>query len=362
MIKQNSIDELRNKADLTDIVNRYTVVKRNDACCPIHEEKTPSFHIYISSQTFKCFGCGESGDVFKLVMKMEKLNFVEAAEWLARELNITLEYDQQSREEAQEVKDKRTEILAVVDYANKRYTTALQQLPADAAAITYLAGRGYDDERIKKWDLGFAPDDWKFITTPLINMGKFQPATECGLVYSGNGKNWDFYRNRITIPIHDQNGILVGIAGRLLPGNDKEADKRQPKYLNPCESLVYNKKKIWYGLWQAQKEIKNCGFAYIVEGYFDVHSMQDHGMLNTVAACGTEVDDNQVKSLKRYTDHVVLSFDGDIPGEKKQMNLIDLFLKHHFKVNVIPFREGQDPDEYIKQLLENPQEAVDTTL
>jgi len=358
MIKQSSIDELRAKADLTDVVSRYTTVKKNMACCPMHDEKSPSFHLYQAKQTYKCFGCGESGDVFKLAMKMEHLNFVEAAEWLAAHYNISLEYDQQSQAEAQEVKDKRTEMLQLTEWAHRKYKEALSLLPAEAPALQYLYNRGYNDEKIGAWDIGFAPDNWDYIKSAVINMGKHAIGVECGLLGTKEGRSWDFYRNRITIPIHDQNGIIVGLAGRLVPSGNADEDKKQPKYLNPQESLLYSKKKVWYGLWQAQKAIKECGFAYLVEGYFDVQAMHDNGILNTIAASGTEVDELQVKFLKRYTDHLVLGFDGDKPGTKKQMKLLDLFLKQDFKVQVLALPDELDPDEYINQLQLTPAEAT----
>lgn len=345
MIKQNSIEEIKAKADLTDMVNRYTTVKRDSACCPFHDEKTPSFHIYKAKQTYKCFGCGKSGDVFSLIQEKENKTFYEAAEFLAQIYNITLEQDQQSQQETQESKDQKTEQLSVVKFANDKYQDTLAKLPDDSDAIKYLQSRGYDRERMKSWDMGFAPDDWKFLTTPLINTGKFQPAIDCGVLYSKEGKNWDFYRNRITMPIHDANGIIVGLAGRTI-GNDKT----QAKYFNPKDSLIYNKKKVFYGLWQAAKAIREEGFVYLVEGYLDVHAMQDNGLLNTVAACGTEVDESQIKLLKRYAEHVIILFDGDDAGTKKSLKLIDLFLKHNFKVNIISLPDGMDPDEYISQL------------
>lgn len=161
----------------------------------------------------------------------------------------------------------------------------------------------------------------------------------------------DFYRNRIIIPIHDHNGFIIGFAARWVPTSDSEQDKKEAKYLNPCESLIYSKRKVFYGLWQSQKAIKDKGFVYLVEGYFDVHAMQDNGMENTIAACGTEVSEEQIKLLKRYTEEVVLCFDNDAAGVKKQLKLIDLFLSHDFKVKVAELPPGQDPDEFINNLL-----------
>lgn len=346
MIKQGSLDELKSAIDLVEIMNLYTKVKRDFACCPIHQEKTPSLKIYSKKQTFKCFGCGESGDAIKLIMKMERLNFVEAAEWLANYFNIVFEYDKVSIHQTQEAKDKLKEMIKLTEWVNAKYCKELLALPPLSDAFKYLRSRGYNEERIKAWDLGYAPDRWKFITTPIINEGWHAPAVEAGLIYCKDGKSWDFYRNRITIPIHDHNGIIVGIAGRLLPGKE-EGENKQPKYMNPKESLLYCKKKVWYGLWQAQSEIKNRGFVYLVEGYFDVQAMHDNDILNTISPCGTEVDLMQAKFLKRYTSNVVIAFDSDPAGTKKKIKIIDLFLELDFKVSVLDFPEEMDPDEYI---------------
>ena len=351
MIKQSSIDELRDKADLSEIVSRYTTIKKSTGCCPIHNEKSPSFHIYDKKQIYKCFGCGAGGDVFKLIMVLENKPFIEAAEWLAAHYNVTLEYDQVRQGEAQEVKDMRKDMLAVCDYAQGRYTKSFDQLPSDAAAKVYMQNRGYDEERCQRWGIGFAPDGFKFLASNIVDMGKYNTGMEMGIIGTTNGVTWDFFRNRITVPIHDQNGMIVGFGGRHLPSGDAKADKEQAKYLNPKESLVYNKKKIWYGLWQAQRAIKDYGFAYVTEGYMDVQSMQDAGMINTVASCGTEFDEDQAKFLKRHTDHVVMAFDGDAAGTKKTMKKIDILLQLGFKVGVVEFPNQMDPDEYVRHLI-----------
>ena len=159
------------------------------------------------------------------------------------------------------------------------------------------------------------------------------------------------------MPIHDHNGVLVGLAGRLVPGDPTE-DRKNAKYLNPCESIIYSKSKIWYGLHQAYAAIKETGYAYVAEGYMDVQAMHDSNLCNTVASCGTEIDNYQVKLLKRYTEHVVIAYDGDDSGMKKAMKQIDLFLKHDFKVNVVEFPEKMDPDEYIKHLYSTQAEPI----
>ncbi|MFC4230555.1 DNA primase [Parasediminibacterium paludis] len=347
-IKQHSVEQVRSAADLTELVGRYTTVKQRKACCPFHNEKSPSFSIMHGNDRYKCFGCGKSGDAFNLIMEKENKTFYEAVEWLASLYHITLEYNQAAQQITQEQKDLKTECLASVKWAAERYTKALQALPAEADVLQYLNSRGYNAHRLAHWDIGFAPADNKFLTTPLINAGKHGPSVEIGLVNVKEGVTKDFFYNRIIIPIHDVNGIIVGLAGRQVPSGNKEADKKYPKYLNPKESIIYHKAKLWYGLWQAKAAIKQMGYCYITEGYMDVQAMHDAGLCNTVAACGTEVDILQLKMLKHYTNHLVLAFDGDGAGTKKMDKLIDNCLKLDFKTQVLNLPQGQDPDEFIR--------------
>jgi len=351
MIKQSTIDEVRSKASLVEVVGKYTNLKRSGSgysgCCPFHTEKTPSFHVTPAKGIYKCFGCGKSGDVFRIVMEQERKTFFEAVEVLAAQYNVTVEVDEKSKQVTQEQKDAKKEQQLLMTWAHLQYMNLLEQLPADAEAVTYLHNRGYNEDRIKHWSLGFAPDSWDFLKTSIINMGKHEHGVNCGLVYSRDGKNFDFFRNRIIIPIHDVNGFVVGIAGRSLPSSGDKG----PKYLNPCESLIYQKKKIWYGLHTAQQAIKERGFVYITEGYMDVQSMQDAGMVNTVASCGTEIDDAQVLLLKRYTEHAVLAYDGDKPGIDKAMKHVNLFTRHNMKLSLVELPDKMDPDEYVRKVL-----------
>lgn len=346
MIKQETIDQVRNKIDIYEVLGKFIVIKKNMACCPFHNEATPSFHIWKNKQLYKCFGCGKSGDAIRFVMEHERKNFNEAIEWLAAEYNIPVEYEAGTAE-TEEKRNEREEQLQVVAFAQKKYEDLLNQLPEDAAVKQYLHSRGITANRMKEWSMGFTPDQWKFITTPAINMGKHTPALGCGLIYTRDGNSWDAYRNRLTLPIHDHNGMLVGIASRMIPTGDKEADKKTAKWMNPAESLIYSKKKIWYGLFQAMRALKETGFAYVVEGYFDVQTMHNADVCNTVASSGTEIDDAHVKLLKRYTDHVVILYDGDKAGLKKSMKQINLFLRYEFKVSVIELPDNLDPDEFI---------------
>jgi DNA primase len=354
MIKQSSIDNLRTHIVIADVIGEFVKLKKLGAnysgCCPFHNEKTASFVVSPAKDLYKCFGCGKSGDAFTFIMQHENKSFPEAIEYIAAVYNITLDYDQQAQQQSQEIKDHYAQMQQVTRWAQERYAETLRNLPADAEAVQYLQGRAYDKERTESWNLGYAPGEWKTITTPLINMGKYQPALDCGLIQTKSGSNWDFFRHRIIIPIHDHNGVLVGLAGRSMPTTTREeaAVSEGPKYLNPPESLLYQKKKVWYGLWQAQKAIRETGFAYIVEGYFDVHAMHDAGIVNTIAPCGTGIDLTQLQFLKRYCSHLVLATDGDAAGQKAMLKTIDRCLQLDFKTQVLALPDAMDPDEYIR--------------
>lgn len=347
MIKQECIDKVKDTADLTELMGLYTTVKGKTACCPFHNESTPSLNIK-NNEFYKCFGCGKYGNAVQLIMEKEKKTFVEAIEWLANYYHITVEYDQQSAQEAEERRERKSEMLATTAFAYGIYTKALQDLPADAPAIRYLQGRGYDKQGAAAAGFGYAPADFTFLTQKIISKGLYSPAEECGLVSTKQGNTRDFFINRIIIPIHDQNGVVIGLAGRLVPSGDKEKDKKYPKYLNPKESIIYSKAKVWYGLWRAARAIKERGFAYVCEGYFDVDSMQAAGNDNTVASCGTAIDVLQAKFLRRFTDHACLCYDGDKPGLDKMETHIDMFLSLDFKVSVVELPGKQDPDEFIR--------------
>lgn len=353
MIKQDTIELVRSRTDIVDVIGKKLNLKRAGAsmmaCCPFHNEKTPSFHVFARSQSYKCFGCGEGGDAISFIMKHDRLAFSEAIEWLAAEYNIVIEYDEVAKQEAQERKDKKVEMQQVLDHAQKTYEKQLAQLPADAAARQYLDNRGITADVATRWGLGFAPHDFKFLTTPFINMGKYEPAVDAGVISTKDGKSYDFLVNRIVIPIHDVNGHLVTLAGRALP---EPGTREVAKYINGKESLLYSKSKTLFGLYQAvrSKAIKEMGYAYMVEGYFDCMSMHEAGIQNTIAPCGTAITHDQALYLRRYTTHVVLMQDGDKAGVKSMLKAIDLFLGLDFKVEVVTLPPKMDPDEYIRYL------------
>lgn len=363
MISQSTIDAVFSTADIVDIIGTHVKLKRAGAnhtgCCPFHDEKTPSFSVSPSKQIFKCFGCGEGGNVVDFIIKHEKKTFPEAITWLADRYNIAVEEDQQSQQTPQETKDKKQEMKTLLNWASGCYEKAFHLLPEEAPAKQYLYGRGYTEERIRQWGIGFAPADFKFLSSQVINAGKHSIALELGLIKTREGISNDFYYNRIIVPIHDHNGQITGFAARQIPTGTDE-DKKWPKWINPPNSLIYNKSKTWYGLNTARAAITKQKMAYLVEGYPDVHAMQDAGIENTIAPCGKEIADDQILFLKRYTSHIcfIPNIDDNGSGQNAVLKHIDRFLAFDFKVSVVELPECNDADEYIRMVLTKQTEAA----
>ncbi len=352
MIKASSIQAVRDATDIVDVISSLVKLDRNrNACCPFHSEKSPSFHVSPAKQIYKCFGCGASGDAIKFIQQHEKLDFIQAIEWLAKFYNIALELeDPQQQARIQKTLDAKKELSAIVEFAYKKYC---ENAACDTPARAYWNERGYTDEIAERWGFGYAPDSFDFLTHTLINNGKYQPATESGILNESNGKVYDFYRNRLIIPIYDVYGNVTGLAGRWLPTGDAEADKTAAKYYNPKDSLLYNKSKTWFGLYQAitakafaKEKDGTIPAAHLVEGYFDVISWHEKEVYSTIAACGTAITEDHVKLLKRHTNHVVLVGDPDSAGFASMLKAIDLFLAADFKVEVIELPDEQDPHDF----------------
>ena len=358
MITENTINEVRHKTSILDVVGAFVKLKQRGTnytgLCPFHNEKSPSFTVNPAKEMYKCFGCGAAGDAIKFLREHEKLDYPQSIEWLANFYNITVEHDNTTPAQTQEHKDIRTKMFECIEEAQTKFETLLHSKHngADAAA-QYLQSRSITEKTIREWSIGYAPLDFKFLTTGFINSNKYQAAQDCGLIVTKEGNTHDFFLNRITIPIRDLKGNIVGFGGRLVPGEDVEADKKFAKYLNPKESIIYSKAKILFGLYEAltaKAFAKNDGETppvYICEGYFDVISLHETGVHNAVAGCGTAITEDQVKILRKYTTHAVLLLDSDNAGINAAMKTIDLLLNHDMKVEVIELIDAKDIDEYI---------------
>ena len=355
MITEESITKVKEEADILKVMDECGIklTKRGSsliACCPFHNETTPSFHVSTSKGIYKCFGCGVSGDAIQFVRENKNVDFIDAIRLVAEWHNVTLEEKDEAPEDKL-IKEKRVELLEVNGAVSKLYYSHLQSLSDDhAAKLEVFGNRQLSSGIVIEFQIGFAPDEWKFISRDLIEKGKYQPALDLGLIATTNGSSFDVYKNRIIFPIHNERGQVIGFGGRTL-----DTKKESAKYINSKESLLYLKSKVLYGLYQAQTAIRKIGYAIVVEGYFDVISMHQSGAANTVCTGGTAFTDDHAKLIKRFTNHVVLMGDGDSAGKNSNLKAINILIKHGLRVDVCllpePENEGEkiDPDLFARQ-------------
>ena len=341
---KDKIEEIKSRSDIVKVISDYIKVQQSGAnykgLCPFHGEKTPSFYINTSKQIYKCFGCGEGGDVINFIMKMENLEFMDAVKLLAKDcgVEINTNMDEQSKLRMEKIK----KIQDVNTEAARYYFANL--IKAKNYGYEYLRKRGLDDTIIKKFGLGYAPMAWTNLMDFLINKGYSKDLlVECGLAtYKKDGnKYYDRFINRVIFPIFDYRGNVIGFGGRVL-------DDSLPKYLNSPDTLAFNKKYNLYGLNFARKNIIDRTII-LVEGYMDLISLYQYGIRNVCATLGTALTIDQGKLLKRYVDNVIISYDSDNAGVKATLRAIDILSSIGINVKVLNLKDVKDPDEYIRK-------------
>lgn len=340
-------DELRNQADILRIVGDYVSLKKKGAsywaCCPFHNEKTPSFSVNPAKQFFKCFGCGKAGDVFTFVMEIEGCPFPEAVKTVAEKSGIQVPRVEDSKE--YEERDRlRAEILQINQWATEFFEENLMQTPEGRAACDYLEKRGISDETRKTFRLGYAPNSWDACSEYLKSRGASRSQIEqSGLVTIKENRSgfYDRFRGRLMFPICDTQGRVVAFGGRTLGDGE-------PKYLNSPETIVYTKGEHLFGLNNSRDAIRRRGYAVLVEGYLDYLIPWQAGVTNLVASLGTALTDNQVRLLGRYARRIVVNFDPDSAGVAATKRSLELLVAQGFRVNVLSLPDNLDPDEYIR--------------
>ena len=353
MADRSDIDEVRTRTDLVSVVERYVTLKRAGrqlkGLCPFHQEKTPSFVVSPEIGYWKCFGsCGEGGDVFKFVQKIENLTFPEALERLALQAGVTLTSrspraaagaGETAVQSEAGIKDR---LRSINGLALRFYRDVLARSPV---AREYLQERGLAHAAQESFQLGFAADEWdglcRFLTRNGVSMAD---AEKAGLVTVGERGTFDKMRGRLVFPILDVHERPIAFGGRLIG----EAKPNQPKYWNSPETPLFSKSRELYGLWRAHKSISSQDQAIIVEGYTDVIACHQAGFENVVATLGTSLTEDHIKLLSRYTSKVILTFDADSAGLKAAFRAADMFEKHDVDVRVLELGEGQDPDTAIR--------------
>ena len=341
-ISEEILEKIKSQNDIVDVISERVRLKKAGrnftGLCPFHNEKTPSFSVSQEKQIYKCFGCGEAGNVISFVMKDKNLPFIEAVKYLANRANIPLKLGNGEQSHS----NRKKELLYKVNVEAAKFF--FSNLMNNQNAKEYFLNRGIKEETIKKFGLGYANDSWNSLMFYLrkkgINDGLLE---EAGLisVNKEKGRKYDRFRNRVMFPVFDYQGKVIGFGGRVL-------DDSKPKYLNSPETLVFQKGTNLYGLNFALKHNMSERYFVIVEGYMDLISLHQYGITNVVASLGTALTINQARLLKRYADKVVISYDADLAGQMATLRGLEILRTAGFDVRVLSIPQGKDPDEYVR--------------
>jgi DNA primase len=350
LISQDSIQQILSRIDIVEIVGSFVKLKKRGSnylgLCPFHNEKTPSFTVSPAKEIYKCFGCGRSGNSISFLMEAEKYSYVEALRWLAAKYNVEIEESETSPEYKlqQQVADS---LYIINSFAQKYFTDALFNTEeGQDIALSYLKERGFREEIIRKFQLGYNPEARDGFTQAALSARYNQELLQkTGLVNVRDGNTYDNYRGRIIFPIHNQSGKVLGFGARIIKKNDKA-----PKYINSPENEIYIKSKILYGSYFARQAIDKADECLLVEGYTDVVSLHQAGIENVVASGGTSLTPDQLRLIKKYTNNLTIIYDGDNAGIKAALRGLDLALEESLNVKLVLIPDNEDPDSYVNKM------------
>jgi DNA primase len=353
MIPDHIKEEVRAAADIVEVISDYVKLRRTGSnfqgLCPFHNEKSPSFNVSPQLGIYKCFGCGESGDVFSFVMKKDGVGFTEAIRMIGSRFGIDVPEEQQPEQDEQyRLKEG---IFHALSFAGRFFYVQLTQSDAGRVALNYLEKRKFSVETIKKYGLGYAPDSYDALIKAAVKQGiNEQYLYEGGLIkYGRNGETaYDAFRHRLMFPIFNASAKVIGFGGRILPGADGTTPKNAPKYINSAQTKVYNKSEVLYGIHVAKNEIRRNSEVILVEGYTDVLALHQASVLNVVATSGTALTAEQLKVMHRYGETLLMIYDADMAGQNAMSRGLDLALREGLDVRLLQLPEGEDPDSYIR--------------
>ncbi len=351
MISKTTIDRVLDAAQIVDVIGDFVALRRRGAnytaCCPFHNEKTPSFSVSPSKGIFKCFGCGKAGNAVNFIMEHEQLSYVEAIKWLGKKYGIEVTDQEESPEEIQN-RLRHESLLNVNEFARNFYTQQLNGTQkGQAIGLSYFKERGFSEETIKKFQLGWAPEGKNQFCETAVRAGykrEFITGTGLGIERENTGELADRFYERVMFPVHSVSGRVIAFGGRTL-----RTDKSLAKYINSPESEVYVKSRSLYGIFFAKSSITRLQKCYLVEGYTDVISMHQAGVENVVASSGTSLTTDQIRLVRRFTPEVTVLYDGDAAGIKASLRGIDMLLEEGLIVKVVLFPDGEDPDSYARK-------------
>jgi DNA primase len=350
VISQTTIQKILGRIDIIDVVGSFIKLKKRGTnylgLCPFHNEKTPSFTVSPAKEIYKCFGCGRSGNTISFVMEHEKYSYVEALKWLANRYNIEIEETFQTDEQRQQQQS--AESLYIINsFAQQFFSKVLFETEeGQDIGLSYLKERGFREEIITRFQLGYSPEQRDAFTKEAIAR-QYSPELliKTGLVANRNDQLMDNYRGRIIFPVHNHSGKILGFGARILKKNDKA-----PKYINTPENEIYIKSRILYGSYFARQAIDKADECLLVEGYTDVVSLHQAGIENVVASGGTSLTPDQLRLVKKYTNNLTIIYDGDAAGVKAALRGLDMALEEGLNVKLVLIPDNEDPDSYVNKV------------
>ena len=349
MISKNTIDKVYDQMRVEEVIGDFVQLKRAGSnykgLSPFSNERTPSFMVSPVKQIWKDFSSGKGGNAIAFLMEHEHFTYPEAIRYLAKKYHIDIEETQQSSEEKAQA-DERESLYIVSEYAQQYFQDTLFNTEAGKAiGMTYFKERGFTEETIQKFRLGFSPDEWTAFTDTALAKGyQLEFLEKTGLTIVNADRKFDRFKGRVMFPIHSMSGRVLGFGGRILTN-----DKKQAKYLNSPESEIYHKSKVLYGIFFAKQAIAKADNCYLVEGYTDVIQMHQKGIENVVASSGTALTQDQIRLIHRLTPNITVLYDGDAAGLRASIRGVDLILEQGMNVKVCTFPEGDDPDSFARK-------------
>jgi len=349
-IPQETIEQIFSASRIEEVIGEFVDLKKSGSnlkgLSPFNNEKRPSFMVSPAKQIFKCFSSGKGGNAVTFLMELEQLSYPEALRWIAKKYNIEVPDARPQTSEEIEAGNMREAVYLITEVASKFY--ADQMLNTDtgrAIGLSYFKERGFTDETIAKFQLGYSPEQSTAFADYALKNQYSEKALEASGISMKNDRGWyDRFRGRVMFPIHSVSGRVLGFGGRILQSNVKAA-----KYLNSPENPIYHKSKVLYGLFQAKQEIVKRNEAFLVEGYTDVLSFFQNGVQNVVSSSGTALTEGQISMIKRYTPNITLLFDGDAAGIRASFRGLDMMLEQGVNVRVVSFPDGEDPDSFAQR-------------
>jgi DNA primase len=350
MIPKETIAQIVDAAEITDVVGDYVSLKRRGAnylgLCPFHNERTPSFTVSPSKGIYKCFGCGKSGTSVNFIMEHEQMSYPEALKHLAKKYGIQVMEEVQSDEQKQEERE-RESMMLITAYAQKVFSSNLSETDEGRIGLSYFKERGFNDHIINDFQLGYSFEQRDAFTKRALKEGyneTYLVATGLVIKSERDGRLFDRFAGRVMFPIHNLSGKVIAFGGRILTN-----DKNTAKYLNSPESLIYHKSNVLYGIFQSKKSIVEKDNCYLAEGYTDVLSLHQAGITNVVASSGTSLTAEQIRLIRRFSKNITVLYDGDKAGIKAALRGIDMILSEGMNVKVFLFPDGDDPDSFARK-------------